>query len=144
MKRAILLLIIALVCLLNAACSSKAVKGNVAGVEITVDSVKRMKEYKPPGSGSGYGQTRSFQADPGKEFLVVELKAPKKIEFGDTGIKATVKDDKGQTYDSIYSQVFGFNDGKTEAKILFEMPERSVVSTLMLDQTPFDLSKAKA
>ena len=142
MERRALLLTVLFICSLTAACSGK-VTGTVAGVEVAVDSVKRVKEFKQPGSGTGYGQRRPFEAEAGKEFLVIELKAPKKIEFGDPGIKATVKDDKGQTYNAIYSQVFGFNEGKVEAKILFEVPEQASVSTLLLDQTPFDLSRVK-
>lgn len=142
MKRTCISIAIVLICLVTTACASRGVKGTVAGVEVTVDSAKRTREYKQPGSGTGYGQMRPFEADAGKEFMVVELKAPKKIELGEQGIKATLKDDQGQTYNSIYSEVFAFVDGKAEAKILFEIPEHASIASLMLDQTPFDLSKA--
>jgi hypothetical protein len=143
MKQTILVLGITFICLFNPACSTKVVKGTVGGIEVTVQSQRRTKEYKPPGSGTEYGQMKQLQSGAEKEFLVIELKAPKKIEFGDKGIKAKVKDDKGQTYNSVYSEVFGFNDDRTEAKILFEVPEHTVLSTLMLDDTSFDLSKVR-
>src|SRR5712692_11076071 len=114
MKRTILVLGITFICLFNPACSTKVVKGTVSGIEVTVQSQRRTKEYNPPGSGTGYGQMRPLQSGAENEFLVIELKAPKKIEFGDKGIRARVKDDKGQTYNSVYSEVFGFNDGRME------------------------------
>jgi len=102
-----------------------------------------MKEYKPPGSGNGYGQLRALESAAGNEFLVIELKAPKKIEFGDKGIRASVKDHKGQAHNSGYSEVFGFTDEKTEAKIVFEIPQNTALPTLMLDDTSFDQSAVK-
>ncbi len=143
MKRTTIALLITFGSLLSSACSSGSVTGTVAGTEVTVDSQRRTKEFKPPGSGTGYGQMSPFKAEANKEFLVIELKSSKKFEFGDKGIKALVKDDTGQTYKSIYSQVFGFNDQRTEAKILFEVPQQIKLSTLTLDETSFDLSKVK-
>lgn len=143
MKRTTIALLITFGILLSSACASGNVTGTVAGTEVTLDSQRRTKEFKPPGSGTGYGQMSPFAADGNKEFLVIELKAPKKLEFGDKGIKALVKDDKGQTYKSIYSQVLGFDNQRTEAKLLFEVPQQSKLSTLMLDETSFDLSKVK-
>jgi hypothetical protein len=125
------------------ACSSGTAKGTVAGIEVTVDSQRREQEFKPPGSGSGYGQMRPLQTTAANEFLVIELKSPNKIAFGDTGLKARVKDDQGQTYEMIYSQVFGFGDEKTEAKLLFEVPRNASVSMLLINDVSFDLSKVK-
>src|SRR5690242_3385274 len=115
MNRLTIVIALAINCMCNAACSTKAVKGTVRGIEITVQSQTRTKEYKPPGSGNGYGQVRPLASAAGNEFLVIALKAPKKIEFGENGIKASVKDDKGDAYRSVYSEVLGF-DEKTEAK----------------------------
>ena len=145
MKRATVVIAIIFICLLGSSCLSTSgrVKGTVAGVEVSVESLKRMKEFKPPGSGVGYGQPRSLQAAHGNELVLIELKAPNEIKFGDEGIKAKIKDDKGQSYGSIYSQVFGFQDKHAEASILFEVPEHAILPTLVLDETSFDLSKSR-
>jgi hypothetical protein len=126
----------------NLGCSSKVVTGTVRGIELTLQSQRRMKEYKPPGSGNGYGQLRPLESAawrvPGHR-----IESAQKIEFVDKGIRASVKDRKGQAYNSVYSEVFGFTDEKTEAKIVFEIPQNTALPTLMLDDTSLDLSAVK-
>ena len=52
-----------------------------------------------------------------------------------------MKDDKGQAYESLFRQVFEFQDRPREITILFEVPEQIALKTLMLDGTSFDLSR---
>ena len=117
-------------------CARKPVKGMVGGAEVTVVSLKKMAEFKFPGSGIGYGLPRPFQAEKGKELVVIELKSDKEVKFE----KAQVKDDKSQAYESLFRQTFEFQDRPREITILFEVPEQAALKTLTLDETSFDLS----
>lgn len=135
----IALIVAAMVCASSISCAHKPVKGMVGGAEVTVVSLKKMAEFKFPGSGIGYGQPRPFQAEKGKELVVIELKSDKDAKFE----KAQVKDDKDQAYESLFRQVFEFQDRPREITILFEVPEQIALKTLMLDETSFDLSKLK-
>jgi len=120
-------------------CAHKPVKGMVGGAGVSVISLKKLAEFKFPGSGIGYGQPRPFRAENGKDLIVIELKSDKEAKFE----KAQVKDDKGQAYESLFSQTFEFQDRPREITILFETPQQIALKTLMLDETAFDLSQVK-
>lgn len=136
MKRTTLVIAAIFVCILNSSCK-REVKGRVGGAEVTVVSLKKMAEFKFPGGGTGYGQPRPFKAEQGKELVVIELKSDKEVKIA----KAQVKDDKGQMYESLFQQIFEFQDKPREITVLFEVPEQAVVKTLVINETSFDLSR---
>jgi len=139
MQRIALIVAAMVICAGSISCAHKPVKGMVGCAEVTVVSLKKMAEFKFPGSGIAYGQPRPFRADKGKELVVIELKSDKEVKFE----KAQVKDDKGQAYESLFKQIFEFQDRPREISILFEVPQQIALKTLTLDETSFDLSQVK-
>lgn len=139
MKRAVLIVTAIVLGIFSISCSRGEVKGMVGGAEVTVVSLKKMAEFKFPGSGIGYGQPRPFRADQGNELVVIELKSDKEVKVE----KAQVKDDKGQAYESLFQQTFDFQDRPKEISILFEVPQHSALKTLMINETSFDLAKVR-
>lgn len=138
MKRTALVVAAIFVFIFNSSCN-REVKGKVGDAEVTVVSLKKMAEFKFPGSGIGFGQPRPFKAKQGKELVVIELKSDREVNVA----KAQVKDDKGQMYESLFQQVFNFQDKPREISILFEVPAQTAVKTLMINETSFDLSKVR-
>jgi hypothetical protein len=126
-------------CLLGSACN-RGVSGTVAGAEVTVLSMKRMPEFKAPGSMT----SAPAHASDGHEFAVFALKSnPGLKQLGTREIKVTLIDDKGRVYAPAYLAQFGFEDSRTDITILFEIPTHTMVKTLILETTSFDLSKLK-
>jgi hypothetical protein len=141
MKRATVITLIVLFFVSSLSCTRKGVKGTVSGVEVSVESLKRMKEYKSLGD-TGY---MTLRPGPGKELLAIEIAWPKEsmLLFGEQGVKARVHDGAGQVYDSVHQEAFGPNAGNWNARLLFQIPEHAALSTLTLDETSFDLRQLK-
>jgi len=139
MKRTALVVVAIFVCILNSSCN-REVKGKIGDAEVTVVSLKRMTEFKFPGSGSGYGQPRPIKAEPGKQLVVIELKSDKEVKVA----KAEVKNDKGQMYEVFFQQMLNYQDKPGEMSLVFVVPEQTALKTLMINETSFDLSKVSS
>jgi hypothetical protein len=73
MKRATVITLVVLFFALTLSCTGKGVKGTVSGVEVSVDTLKRIKKYELPVDNG----VMTLEPGPGKELLAIEIAWPK-------------------------------------------------------------------
>ncbi|HLG15240.1 MAG TPA: hypothetical protein VJH03_12155 [Blastocatellia bacterium] len=118
--------------LLGASCKSELTRTH-DGVDVTLVSLKRAKEFTVPGT------LNSFVSNPGTELAIVSVKATK--EMNTDGLKLQLRDAGSRSHDAIFHQVFNFEDKHAEIEIVFEVPEGSNLVSFSLGSASFDLSK---
>jgi hypothetical protein len=117
---------------LLASCQSRQVR-TYQGVEVSLESITRTKEFKAPPS-------ERFIAPPGKYLAVFALRASRDPKLP-AGMNFRVIDAGGQTYEETFQQAFHFEDGHVEIKALFKIPDSAVLKSLEMGSVSFDLSR---
>ena len=101
--------------------------------DIQVTSAQDVSEYKPIGAPPHH------LFEPGKDsrlFLVKMMARPKVEE-----VTAVLIDADDHRYKTLFRQVMQFDDGRTEAELLFEVPTKATLRMVEVNGRPLKLPK---